>query len=159
MLFYPKVVSSQKVFEINTLEELRDLDENSNQLNSELLDIISNTLSCELKEIVEIEALKKGMTNRSFRFRCKDKRYIMRIPGEGTGEMINRSQEYSVYQVVGKERICDPVCYMNPNNGYKITEFVENARVCDPMNSEDVKRSMEYLRKVHEKKLKVNHTS
>ena len=158
MLFYPKVVSSQKVFEINTLEELRDLDENSDQLNSELLDIISNTLSCELKEIVEIEALKKGMTNRSFRFRCKDKRYIMRIPGEGTGEMINRSQEYSVYQVVGNEGICDPVCYMNPNNGYKITEFVENARVCDPMNSEDVKRSMEYLRKVHEKKLEVNHT-
>ena len=158
MLFYPRVVSSQKVFEINTLEELRDLDENSNQLNSELLDIISNTLSCELKEIVEIEALKKGMTNRSFRFRCKDKRYIMRIPGEGTGEMINRSQEYSVYQVVGNEGICDPVCYMNPNNGYKITEFVENARVCDPMNSEDVKRSMEYLRKVHEKKLEVNHT-
>ena len=72
--------------------------------------------------------------------------------------MINRSQEYSVYQVVGNEGICDPVCYMNPNNGYKITEFVENARVCDPMNSEDVKRSMEYLRKVHEKKLEVNHT-
>ena len=84
------------VLEINTLEQLRDLDENSDQLNSELLDIIAETLSCEQKEITEIEPLKKGMTNRSFRFRCGEKRYIMRVPGEGTDKMINRSQEYDV---------------------------------------------------------------
>ena len=158
MIFYPKVVSSENVYEINTLEELRDLDDNSNQLNSELLDIIANTLHCDLKEIVEIEALKKGMTNRSFRFRCRDKRYIMRIPGEGTGKMINREQEYAVYQVVGKEGICDPVCYMNPKNGYKITEFLENTRVCDAMDPEDVRTCMRYLREMHSKGMKVGHT-
>lgn len=158
MILYPKVVSSEEVFEINTLEELRDLDENSNQLSSELLDIVAETLQCELKEIVEIEALKKGMTNRSFRFRCRDKRYIMRIPGEGTGKLINRRQEYEVYQVVGEEGICDPICYMNPENGYKITEFLENARVCDAMNPEEVKKCMCYLKKMHSKGLKVGHT-
>lgn len=41
------------------MEQLRDLDENSDQLNSELLDIIAETLSCEQKEITEIEPLKK----------------------------------------------------------------------------------------------------
>ena len=158
MIFYPKVVSSENVYEVNTLEELRDLDDNSNQLNSELLDIIANTLHCDLKEIVEIEALKKGMTNRSFRFRCRDKRYIMRIPGEGTGKMINREQEYAVYQVVGKEGICDPVCYMNPKNGYKITEFLENTRVCDATDPEDVRTCMRYLREMHSKRMKVGHT-
>ena len=158
MIFYPKVVSSENVYEVNTLEELRDLDDNSNQLNSELLDIIANTLHCDLKEIVEIEALKKGMTNRSFRFRCRDKRYIMRIPGEGTGKMINREQEYAVYQVVGKEGICDPVCYMNPKNGYKITEFLENTRVCDAMDPENVRTCMRYLREMHSKRMKVGHT-
>lgn len=158
MIFAPKLVSSMEVFEINTLEELRELDENSNQLNSDLLDIIAQTLQCEHREIREIEALKKGMTNRSFRFRCRDKRYIMRIPGEGTGKMINRTQEYNVYQVVCKEGICDPVIYMSPENGYKITEFLENARVCDPMNPDDVKKCMDYLKRVHQKGLQVDHT-
>ena len=158
LLFWAKEVGAKQVFEINTLEQLRELDKNSNQLDTELFDIISDTLKCNKNEIVEIEALKKGMTNRSFRFRCRDKRYIMRIPGEGTGEMINRREEYSVYQVVGKEGICDPICYMCPDNGYKITEYLEEARVCDAGNVEDVKRCMKYLRRVHEKKLKVNHT-
>ena len=30
------------------------------------------------------------MTNRSFLFTCKGKKYIMRIPGEGTDQLINR---------------------------------------------------------------------
>lgn len=157
MILYPKVVSSEKVREINTLEELRELDENSNDLNSSVLKIVQETLNCELADIVEIESLKKGMTNRSFRFRCGDKRYIMRIPGEGTDKMINRKQEYAVYQVVGKEGICDPICYMSSENGYKITEFLENARVCDCMNAGDVKKCMQYLKTVHEKRMEVGH--
>ena len=157
MLFWAKEVAAEDVKEINTLEELRELDKSSNQLDTEIFDIISSTLKCEKEEIVEIEALKKGMTNRSFRFRCRDKRYIMRIPGEGTGKMINRQQEYAVYQVVGEEGICDPICYMNPENGYKITEFLESARVCDAENLEDVKACMSYLNSVHDKNLEVPH--
>ena len=95
MIFYPKVVSSENVYEVNTLEELRDLDDNSNQLNSELLDIIANTLHCDLKEIVEIEALKKGMTNRSFRFRCRDLR-----PG-----LLHESEKWlQNYRISGKHQ-------------------------------------------------------
>lgn len=158
MILFPKEVKKGDVLEINTLEQLRDLDENSDQLNSELLDIIAETLSCEQKEITEIEPLKKGMTNRSFRFRCGEKRYIMRVPGEGTDKMINRSQEYDVYQVIGPKGICDPVRYMSKEKGYKITEFLEGARNCDAENENDVKACMKYLRNVHEQNLKVDHS-
>lgn len=157
MILFPKEVKSGEVLEINTLEQLRDLDENSNQLNSELLNIIAKSLACELKDITEIEPLKKGMTNRSFRFRCGEKRYIMRVPGEGTDKMINRSQEYAVYQVIGPKGICDPVCYMSKETGYKITEFLEGARNCDADSEEDVKACMHYLRTVHDQKLRVDH--
>ena len=158
MVLRPRVVPSDKFFEINTFEELRSLDEDSDQLNSEVLDIIAKTLQCSPSEIVEIEALKKGMTNRSFRFRCKNKRYIMRIPGEGTGKMIDRKQEYDVYQVIGKEKICDPIYYIEPQKGYKITEFLEGARPCNPMCKKDVKDCMDYLKSIHKKGLEVNHT-
>lgn len=158
MIFHPKEVPSAEVFEINTLEELRDLDKNSNQLNSDLFDIIINVLNCKAGEIVEIEALKKGMTNRSFLFRCRNKRYIMRVPGEGTEMMINRQQEYNVYETIKEEKICDPICYISPEKGYKITEFLEGAKVCNPYDMTAVKSCMKYLRKIHAKKYQVEHT-
>lgn len=158
MIFFPKIISDEEVFEINTYEELREIDEESNQLNSNLLQIIAETLGAEIGDIAEIKALKKGMTNRSFLFVCKGKKYIMRVPGEGTGEMIDRKGEYSVYQAIKEENICDPICYINPDNGYKLTEYIEGTRACDAYNPEDVKACMQYLRSVHEKKLKVDHT-
>ena len=81
----------------------------------------------------------------------------MRIPGEGTDQLINRRQEAEVYHTMDGKKICDDIAYINPENGYKITEFLEGARVCDPSNYEDVKRCMKRLRYFHEMKLKVNH--
>ena len=110
------------------------------------------------KDIVDIEVLKKGMTNRSFLFTCKGRRYIMRIPGEGTEQLINRQEEAEVYQMIAGRGICDNVIYMNPDNGYKITEFIENSRVCDVENVNDLELCMEKLQEFHEMKLKVKHT-
>ncbi len=157
MIVAPKEVRHEKVFEINTYEQLRDLDSDSDQLRSDSIYLISQILHCDEKEVSEIKSLKKGMTNRSFRFRCRDKYYIMRIPGEGTGKMINRRNEYAVYQQLQGKGITDPVIYMSPENGYKITEYIPGARTCDSQNKEDVKKCMKYLREFHDLNLKVEH--
>ena len=99
-----------------------------------------------------IVILKKGMTNRSFLFECRGKKYIMRIPGEGTGQLINRHQEAAVYQAVNGKHICDDVVYLNPENGFKITVFLEGARVCNPKDADDVQKCMSFLRAFHEMK-------
>lgn len=65
------------------------------------------------------------MTNRSFLFECKNQKYIMRIPGQGTDNLINRKQEAEVYSSISKINICDTPVYINPENGYKITRFLE----------------------------------
>lgn len=57
------------------------------------------------------------MTNRSFLFEINQDKYIMRIPGEGTDQLINRKEEYEVYQVIKDLNISDEVIYMNPQNG------------------------------------------
>lgn len=157
-----KMIVSPYVFndayEINTYEQLRDLDEDNEILNSDLMNIIKDTIGCEISKIVNIQPLKKGMTNRSFSFEVNSKRYIMRVPGEGTEKLINRKHEYDVYQAIKDENICDPVIYMNPENGYKITEYIHNAHACDSTDFSDVSKCMNKLHAFHEKKLKVNHT-
>ena len=82
----------------------------------------------------------------------------MRIPGEGTEQLIDRREEAAVYQTIDGKKICDDIAYINPENGYKITEFLEGARVCDPDSPGDVEKCMKRLRRFHEMKLQVEHT-
>lgn len=153
-----KIVPEGAVVEINTYEQLRELDENSDQLKSDAITEIEKALAVSKEEITGIEVLKKGMTNRSFLFNCRGERYIMRIPGEGTSLLINRRQEAAVYQTLAGKDICDEIVSINPENGYKITKYLEGARVCDPANPEDVRACMKKLRAFHEAHLEVEHT-
>lgn len=157
MIVAARVVHSTDVVEINTYEQLREIDSDSNQLKTDAIRLICKALCAKPEEVTDITVLKKGMTNRSFLFTCKDKKYIMRIPGEGTDQLINRRQEAEVYHAIADKNICDDIAYINPENGYKITEFLEGARVCDPTDYEDVKKCMSRLRDFHAMKLKVAH--
>lgn len=155
MIVPARVVHASDVAEINTYEQLRDLDVNSKQLKSDAIKTITEVLNCNAYDITNIQILKKGMTNRSFLFTASGKKYIMRIPGEGTDKLINRTQEAAVYKVIAGLQLCDDLVYINPDNGYKITKYIENIRCCDPENVEDLKICMKKLRKFHAMKLKV----
>ena len=157
MVVSARVVHATDVVEINTYEQLRELDEYSNHLKSDAIEIISKVLKANSSEIVDITVLKKGMTNRSFLFTCKNKKYIMRIPGEGTDQIINRKEEAQVYEKIDGKNICDDIIYINSENGYKITEFIEESRVCDAENIDDLRACMKKLREFHNMNLTVDH--
>lgn len=153
-----RVVPEGQVVEINTYEQLRELDGDSDQLQNDAIGTICRVFDASPRDITHITVLKKGMTNRSFLFTCRGKQYIMRIPGEGTDRLIDRRQEAAVYEAIRDLSLCDDVYYIDPANGYKITAFLENARVCDPENPNDVRRCMAFLRKFHERRLHVGHS-
>jgi CTP:phosphocholine cytidylyltransferase-like protein/thiamine kinase-like enzyme len=157
MIIPARVVHSSNIVEINTYEQLRELDEESNHLKSDALDVIAKVFNTTPGNVVDINVLKKGMTNRSFLFSINDEKYIMRIPGEGTDQLINRKQEADVFKTISGLGLCDDPLYINPDNGYKITKFLEGIRSCDPDDVDDLKRCMEKLRNFHEMKLTVDH--
>lgn len=128
-----------------------------NILSSKAIALIMDIFKTDINNITNIEVLKKGMTNRSFLFTCKDKRYIIRIPGEGSERLINRAREAAVYQALHGRGICDDNIYISSVNGYKITEYLEGAKVCNPLNQEDVVRCMKKLRQFHRMNLQVEH--
>ena len=158
MIVTARVVHAADAVEINTYEQLREIDSDSSQLQNDAIQVICQALGARPDEVTNITVLKKGMTNRSFLFSCKDKKYIMRIPGEGTDQLINRRQEAAVYQTIAGRKICDEIAYINPENGYKITEYLEGARVCNAENEEDLQKCMKKLREFHGQKLKVDHS-
>ena len=158
MVVPARVVHASNVVEINTYEQLRELDGDSDHLKSDALDVIAEVFNTSPDQVVDITVLKKGMTNRSFLFSVNGSKYIMRIPGEGTDQLINRSQEAEVFRTISGLGFCDDPVYINPENGYKITKFLEEIRVCDNTSTSDLKRCMDKLRVFHEMKLQVGHT-
>ncbi len=162
MFVQARVVHGFDVVEINTYEQLRELDSDSIHLKSDAIKTISKVLNCNERNIEEITVLKKGMTNRSFLFSVNDNndkaKYIMRIPGEGTDQLINRKQEAEVFKTISGFGLCDDPVYINPNNGYKITKFLDGVRVCDPGSEKDLRLCMEKLRAFHDLHLTVPHT-
>ncbi len=158
MFIRARVVHGPDAVEINTYEQLRELDSHSNQLKSDAIRTIAESLDCSEQDVKEITVLKKGMTNRSFLFSVNGTKYIMRIPGEGTDQLINRKQEAEVFRTIRGLGLCDDPVYINPDNGYKITRYLEGVRACDSESLPDLSRCMEKLRRFHEMKLTVPHT-
>ena len=65
----------------------------------DILVLIAKALQVKQEEISGLTSIKKGMTNHSFLFECEGKKYMIRVPGEGTDRLINRRAEAEVYQI------------------------------------------------------------
>ena len=118
---------------------------------------VAEALGARIGDIKDFVAMTKGMTNHSYLFSCKGTHYILRIPGEGTANLIDRVQEEEVYRAIAGTGICDDVVYLNPANGLKVTRFLEGVRTCDPYNEDDLIKCMDLLRHFHQIRLHVGH--
>lgn len=132
-----------------------------NGILQDAIDVIAETFHVTKEDICEISVLKKGMTNRSFSFTIRhensQENYIMRIPGEGTQQLVNRKQEAQILEAVAQKGLCDRPVYIDPENGYKITRFLEGVRAANASDILDLEKCMVKLRSFHEMNLKVGH--
>jgi thiamine kinase-like enzyme len=121
------------------------------------MELVADVLHIPESEITDLRCLKAGMTNKSFLFRAKGRSYICRIPGPGTGLLINRKQEKNVYDAVKGLGITEHVVYMSGDSGYKISEYYEGVRTSNPRDWDDVERCMELVKKLHNSFIRVGH--
>lgn len=78
-----------------------------------------------------------GMMNHSYKITREDGReYLVRIPGEGTEEMINRPDERKSTQLACNLKI-DSELYYFDDLGHKVMKFIHNPQ---PMNEEVMRR-------------------
>ena len=138
--------------EFDSLEELRLFDDKYiNNTGSKIFQNISSILQCEEKEIIEINVLKKGMTNCSFAFTCKkdNKKYVYRHPGDGTEAFINRNSEYFSMQIAKQLELDTTFIYMHPTEGWKLSYFIEDARTLDYHNPQELESAVKLLSRLH----------
>lgn len=121
------------------------------------LPLIAKVLGVTPRAIHHIRLIDQGMTNDSFAFTCQNRRYIMRVPGAGSNQLVDRKKEADVYAALSTHHITEPVVYLDQNTGYKLSEFVVGARNADANDAGDVTVCMQQLRLLHERRLKVAH--
>ena len=154
---WAKVFDKDEVFEFTSLKDLQFWQDDEDDFGNPAIEMITSLLKVSPSEIEEIRPMESGMTNRSFLFTCRGERYIMRVPGEGTEMLIDRTKEKAVYSVLEQAGLSKELVYIDEKSGYKLTRMLPRVRVCDPKNIDDITRCMKLLKDFHDKKLVVDH--
>lgn len=152
---YIRKYDATKVLEFDSLDELRHFDSQYiNNSDSKILKNIGSILKCEDQDIGNIEAIKTGLTNTSFSFTCKGKKYVYRHPGKGTDEYINRKSEKFSMEQAKRLGLDDTFIYMDEQEGWKISYFIEDAQLLNYHSKKEVTQALNIIRKLHKAKIK-----
>lgn len=120
-------------------------------------DIIQSVFNVKNTDI-ELIPLKQGMTNDSFIFSINHERYIFRTPGINTDKLINRQQEFDVYQAIKGDEFIEPIIYIDKEKGYKISKFIENSHTVNPKDWNEISVCLKRLRDFHCQSHRVEHS-
>jgi len=93
-----------------------------------------------------------GMTNHSYKITRNDgKQYLVRIPGEGTEEMINRLDERKSTELACELDIDSKLLYFT-DDGRKVMVFIRNPQPMDEavmQRKENIKQAAEIFHRLH----------
>ncbi|WP_053005792.1 choline kinase family protein [Kiloniella spongiae] len=82
-----------------------------------------------------------GLTNLVFKVSRKEESYIVRIPGEGTEEYIDRSVESHNAQVAADIKVSAEVLYSDPSSGVMVSRFLEGTKTMSPLAFKEISGS------------------
>lgn len=149
----PRLVPSADVIEVNSLEDLQRLE---GRMSFPLLEV-SKALNVEPNELTDVLMLKRGITNCSYSFICRDSHYVARVPCDEAETMVDYKKEAEVHNAIAGSSLIDEVIYFNPKNGLKISKFIDATRSADPFDPADVNRCMQILRQFHQARFMIDH--
>ena len=142
---------------INKLLKRIDKKEKSALLKN-LKETICECMNIHESEINNISPI-GGMTNKNYKVCISDKVYVLRIPGNGTGEMISREDEIKNAVYANKIGVDAELVYFNEETGVKISNFIENAQTLSPeaaKKQHNMKMVCNLLRTLHNSKEKMD---
>ena len=97
------------------------------------LDVLAGTGLFSARSIAgaEIEPVEGGLTNRSFNVTIDSERFVLRIPGAGTGAYIDRAQEACNARAAARLGIAPEVVHADPRTGVALSRRIEDGRTLD----------------------------
>lgn len=138
------------ILEFDSMEELKAFDPDFISHNRvRVFEHICQTLNCEASDIKDIEIIKKGLNNRSFKFRCNDQYYVYRHPGINASNVINRENEAFSLRTAKRLGIDDTLIHADPAEGWKISKFINTTEEFDFSRKDHIQMLADHLKTLH----------
>ncbi len=147
---YIRQCEDGEILEFDSMEELKAFDPDFITHNKiKIFENICKVLNCENKDIKDIEIIKKGLNNRSFKFLVDGKYYVYRHPGNTASGVIDRKKEATSLRAAKDLKIDDTLVYVDENEGWKISRFVNITDEFDFKNEEHISFLAKHLKTLH----------
>lgn len=94
-----------------------------------------------------------GLTNRNYRVAVGKDQYVLRIPGEGTGEYIDREAEAPNARIAAAAGVNAEVLFFDTGDGVQVTRFIAGAATMNAERFRDlgaVARAAKAFRRIHD---------
>lgn len=151
--------TDKDIFEFDSMEELKQFDPDYISNNKiKMFDNIQRILHCELSDISDIQAIKEGLNNHSFKVSCNGKSYVYRHPGVNASAVVDRHKEASALKIAQKLGIDNTLIYIDEEVGWKISEYIEETETFDFGNIRHIELLANQLKKLHSSKIKTGFT-
>lgn len=101
---------------------------------------------------LDIERL-GGLTNRAYRIVADGESFVLRVPGEGTEQHIDRRREHHNMSIAAAIGLTPEILYYDDGSGVMVTRFVADGTVLTPaamQNREVLRAAVLTLRKLHQ---------
>ena len=111
---------------------------------------ICSVLDCMPDDIVWVEQLFGGLTNKTWRIEVKGEQYTYRHPGVGTEEITNRKYETECQNIAAELGIDGTFIYEDPKTGWKISRYIVCDEPFDSHNEAHIQQALGLLRTLHQ---------
>ena len=116
---------------------------------------ICKVLECDITDIEDIEVIKKGLNNQSFKFTARGMSYIYRHPGTIASAVVDRHKESICLKVAKELNIDGSFMWIDEEEGWKISKFITATDTFDFSNKRHVEMLAEKLKTLHDSKKSV----
>ncbi len=103
------------------------------------------------EEVGRIERL-GGLTNHTYAVEIAGGKYVFRLPGEGTEQLVNRKDEKISTELAGSIGVDTKLIYFNADTGIKITDYILEAETMSPVSmrkAQNIKEAAKLFRVLH----------
>lgn len=114
--------------------------------------IVCDIMKVDDSKITDIAPI-GGMTNKNYKVSIGEEAYVLRVPGNGTEEMISRADEIKIAVYANEVGVDADLIYFNEDTGIKISKFIKDAETLTPesaKNQNNMRLVCGVLRKLHE---------
>ena len=150
-LLWHEIDNNQHYYYVNNIL-LKKIDKKEKSIFLEnLKGIIYDSMNVSPEKINNISPI-GGMTNKNYKIEIDNECYVLRVPGNGTGEMISREDEIRNAVYANEVGVDSELVYFNEKSGIKISRFIENAETLSPEATKKQNNMImvcDILRKLH----------